>query len=154
MTHSKRSDRGGFTLIELIMVVAIVSLLAALAQPALQRVVTKARAAEAISNLNVIKVAVQVYEADFLNYPPEAAVGVIPTGLSPYLPDNFAFAFEGYTLDYDNFTGPGGQPVDDGTFSVGLTVVPIDVTLGQAMVQLIGSGILALDDRFTWIIIG
>ncbi len=150
MNHS---DRRGFSLIELVMVVSIVSLLAAIAQPALNRVVVKARAAEAISNLNVIKVAVQGYEADFLNFPPEAAVGVIPTGLVDYLPDNFVFAFDGYTLDYDNFTGPDGQPVDDGTFSVGLTVVPDDLTLGQAMVQLIGSGILAFDDRFTWIII-
>ena len=150
MNHS---DKRGFTLVELVMVVSMVSLLAALAQPALQRVVMQARAAEAISNLNVIKVAVQGYEADFLNFPPEADVGEIPTGLVDYLPDDFTFDFEGYSLDYDNFTGPDGQPVDDGTFSVGLTVVPDDVTLGQAMVQLIGNKILAFDDRFTWIII-
>ena len=151
--ESRRQRQGGFTLIEVAMVAAIVSLLAALAQPALQRVLVQARAAEAINNLNVIKVAIQNYEADFLTYPPEAGNGEIPVGLDNYLPDQFSFNFEGYELDYDNWAGPDGQPLEAGTFAIGLTVIPEDVTLGQAMISLIGVKIWNRDDRFTWVVI-
>ena len=144
----------GFSLIEMLMVAAIISLLAALSQPALQRMLVKARATEAISNLNAIKVALQNYESDYFSYPAEAGSGVIPTGLVDYLPEGFSFDFEGYQLDYDNFMDPDGTPVDDGTFSIGLTVIPENEEIGNAMVQLIGTKVWPRDGgKFTWVVI-
>lgn len=154
VSGSRPGARNGFTLIEVMMVAAIVSLLAALSQPALQRVLIKARAAEAFSNLNAIKVAIQQYESDYFTYPPDANRGEIPSELVDYLPEGFSFTYDGYVLDYDNYMGPNGQPVDDGTFSIGLTVIPDDEQIGQAMVALIGSKVWPRgDNKFTWVVI-
>ncbi len=147
--RARDARRGGFTLIEVMMVAAIVSLLAALAQPAYQRVLLKARAAEAVSNLNAIKVAIQNYESDFYSYPPDVDRGQIPDGLADYLPEAFSFTFDGYVLDYDNYI-----PSGDDMFDIGLTVIPDNDDMGRAMVQLIGSKVWERgDSKFTWIVI-
>ncbi len=145
-THSRAGRRSGFTLIELMVVVTIVGLLAALAQPSLQRVLLKAQASAAIGELDVLRRAVQQYEAEYLSYPAEAAEGVIPTGLAPFLPDNYSFTHAGFVMDYDNVTGSG-------TFDIGLTIVPENEEMGQAMVSIAGSSVFALGGRFTWILV-
>ncbi len=145
-TDRRPGRRSGFTLIELMVVVTIVGLLAALAQPSLQRVLLKAQAAAAIGELDVLRRAVQQYEAEFLSYPAESAEGVIPPGLAAFLPDNYSFTQDGYVMDYDNVTGSG-------TFDIGLTIVPDNEEMGQAMVAIAGSGVFALGGRFTWILV-
>ncbi|MDT8369487.1 MAG: type II secretion system protein [Longimicrobiales bacterium] len=147
-----RPDARGFTLIELVVVVTIISLLAALAQPQLKRVLLRAKAAAAVAELNAVKTALQSYESEFLRFPPESGVGVVPPGLEPFLPDGFTFTRDDYVMDYDNWLGPNGQPQTPGTFSVGLTIVPNDVTLGEAMVANSGDAIFELNGRFTWIL--
>jgi len=137
----------GFTLVELVMVVTIVSLLAALAQPQLRRVLLRAQAAAAVSELNAVKTAVQQYEGDFLQYPAESGQGQIPPGLETYLPEGFSFTYDDYVMDYDNFIGSGGA------FRIGLTVIPNDPTLGQAMRDNSGEAIFELNGKFTWIMI-
>jgi len=129
---------GGFSLIELVVVVTIVSLLAALAQPQLKRVLLRAQAAAAVSELNAVKTAVQQYEGDFLEYPPESAEGVIPPGLETYLPEGFSFTYDDYVMDYDNFISAGGA------FRLGLTIVPNDPTLGEAMRDNSGDAVFEL----------
>lgn len=147
-TRARREDRsGGFSLIELVVVVTIVSLLAALAQPQLKRVLLRAQAAAAVSELNAVKTAVQQYEGDFLQYPDEVNAGQIPPGLEAYLPEGFTFTYDDYVMDYDNFISSGGA------FRVGLTIVPNDVTLGEAMRANSGDAIFELNGNFTWIII-
>ncbi len=139
-------NRRGFTLIELMVVVTIVGLLAALAQPSLQRMLLKAQAAAAIGELNVLKTALQQYEAEFQSYPAESGEGTIPTGLAPFLPDGYSFTQKGYVIDYDNFTGSG-------TWDIGMTVIPEDPALGQAMVDVSGNSVFALGGRYTWILL-
>ena len=141
------AHRKGFSLIELVVVVTIVSLLAALAQPQLKRVLLRAQAAAAVSELNAVKTAVQQYEGDFLQYPAESGEGQIPAGLEAYLPDGFTFTYDDYVMDYDNFMESGGA------FRIGLTIVPNDVTLGQAMRDNSGDAIFELNGKFTWILI-
>lgn len=69
-------SRGGFTLIEMLIVAAIIGALAALAIPNYQRAVERARITRAIGDITVIGQAAQEYELDNSMYPPDlAAVG-------------------------------------------------------------------------------
>ena len=60
----KPSDRGGFTLIELMIVVAIIGLLAAIALPKFANLVTKAREATIKGKLGSLRSALSLYYAD------------------------------------------------------------------------------------------
>ena len=59
-----RGAPGGFTLIELMLVVVIVSILAAFAIPNYQIVVVRARASDLLGRIDVVNVAVQSYLSD------------------------------------------------------------------------------------------
>lgn len=63
-----RSDRRGFTLVELMIVVAIVGILAAVAIPSFQSYVYRARTAEAVTFLGEIKQRQESYRAEFGQY--------------------------------------------------------------------------------------
>ena len=80
-----KNDSKGFTLTELKIVVAIIALLAALALPSFMRAREKARSATYIGNLRVTRSAFEIYSIENHGYPPNAAAGVVPTGMSSYL---------------------------------------------------------------------
>ncbi len=143
-TSPRRERQQGFTLIELMIVVTIISILAALAQPQLHSVLLKARAAEAVATMNVVKVATLTYQGDVSAWPPETVAGVIPAGLAEFLPDGFSFTQEEYTLDFDYH---GGIP-----FTAGITMVTENTDLGLAVMDLLGKGVTNTGTKYSWII--
>jgi len=126
---SHRSSRAGFTLVELLLVVVIISILAGLAIPNYQVVVTKAKAANILGEIDVMNHAVQSYLGDNNSWPPEAAAGAVPGGIVNYLPANFSFVGEDFQLDWENGGG-----------LIGVAVVTNNAQLGNALVDLVGSG--------------
>jgi prepilin-type N-terminal cleavage/methylation domain-containing protein/prepilin-type processing-associated H-X9-DG protein len=75
----------GFSLIELLVVVAIIGILTSLLLPAIQTGIQKAKAAKCVSNLRQIGVAVQSYVADPDNgqqFPPIYNIGTTNSAIS------------------------------------------------------------------------
>jgi len=142
----KRGDRAGFTLVELVVVVAVIAFLAAIAAPNLQRAIVKARAAEAVSDLQVIRVAVLNYHADLSTYPRDVSRGRVPAGLASYLPQGFSLTQKYWTVDYDNWSTTSQG-------FVGLTVITTDKQVGQEMVRMLRPNAWSNgSDKFTWVI--
>ena len=63
-------QRKGFTLIEMLIVIGIIAILAAVLFPVFQKVRENARAADCLSNYHQIGLAVQMYAQDDSNYTP------------------------------------------------------------------------------------
>lgn len=85
----------GFTLIELMIVVSILGLLAALAAPKVQSARAHARAADVVGAMRAVRIAATIYYDSANGWPPNAAVGVVPAGLSGYLPRGGVGIFTG-----------------------------------------------------------
>ena len=138
------SDRRGFTLIELLVVVLIVSILAAIAQPRLSDVLVKARAADAYADMDVIRIAALAFQANNNAWPPEAGLGVVPTGLEEFLPGDFSMAKSDFQLDFDNW---GGSP-----FEIGVTLVTTDAALGLTLLNILPPPKWNSGNKYSWVI--
>jgi prepilin-type N-terminal cleavage/methylation domain-containing protein len=121
-----RKNQGGFTLVELMIVVIIVGILAAVAIPMYQGATERAKASEAVAALGTIRGAMRVYFAEHGTYEgtavvPFAAGGLITaTGVLDVTDSDLLgryFSTECYTFD----AAPGAATFDiecDGANSV------------------------------------
>ena len=136
-SHSSRS--AAFSLVEIMIVLAILADLAIIAIPAYDRARKTAQNGRFASDLQTISAAFQIYNVETQKYPPEAAVGVVPTGMDVYLRG----------VDWTNKNSLGGQWDWDFNQSYARaainTVQPVDANTLQ-MVDLdnrIDNGVLA-----------
>jgi prepilin-type N-terminal cleavage/methylation domain-containing protein len=103
----------GFTLIEMMIVVTIIAILAAIALPKFIDISMKAKAAAIVADTRLILAAAQHYHADHGHYPPDGWWGEVPDGLEDYLPGDFSFSrHESWTVLYsfDNMRYPKAYP--------------------------------------------
>jgi len=94
--------RGGFTLIEVAVVVMVVGILAGIAIPSLRDATLRAEATSLVSEARTISQAAYAYLTEHGTFPP-SSFGGPPAELEPYLPDNFDFSYEG-GVTYSWFT--------------------------------------------------
>ena len=94
--------RGGFTLIELMIVVAIIGILAAIAIPNFLRFQLKAKSSEGKTNLAAIRTAEESYFAEYGNY-----VSALPS--PPTLGDNVKTNFS-HAVPSEGFDRVGWSP--------------------------------------------
>jgi len=140
----RTKDRREVTLIELLVVVLIISIVAALAQPRLSHLIVKARAADAISDMQAVRMAVYNYQTDQQEWPDEMGPGIMPEGLDEHLPDGFNILKEDFTLDFENW---GGSP-----YMIGVALITSDPTLGLTALEMLASPKWTLGDKYTWVI--
>ena len=81
----QRKRHAAFTLVELMLVVAILVNLAIIAMPSFIRARKSAQNARFSSDLRAATTAFEMYAAENNKYPPDAAPGIVPTGMSIYL---------------------------------------------------------------------
>lgn len=79
-----RSIRG-FTLVEIMVVVTLISLIAMLSVPTMQKIRRKARATAIANDFRVFATAFMTYSQENGAWPVETAAGITPAGMDPYL---------------------------------------------------------------------
>lgn len=86
--HRKTTNgsRRGFTLVEIMIVVIIIGLLAALAIPTIHNSQKAAKGATFINDIRTYAAAAEVFSLETGDYPEDSAPRVMPTGLEEYIP--------------------------------------------------------------------
>jgi prepilin-type N-terminal cleavage/methylation domain-containing protein len=151
----RAAERGGFTLVEMMVVVAVVSILARIALPNLQEAAIRARAVAALGDVDVIRTAAANYHARTNDWPAEAAAGVVPPELVADLPDGFTFTRGEYHLDWERWSLPEGIPGSNAQVLLGVSIATDDELLGNAVASLVGrNGWYSLGHSNTFLIDG
>jgi prepilin-type N-terminal cleavage/methylation domain-containing protein len=102
--------RRGFTLIELVMTMAIVTILASLALPVGREMRRRAVATKVIGDFSVIRTAAYSYASEAGVYPANGKWGQVPAALVSSLPDGFEFEYGGATYRWRRWSLPNGMP--------------------------------------------
>ena len=81
-TGRRSAGRRGFTLVEIMVVVAIISVLATISVPALRRVQRKTKVTAIVNDFRVFGAAFETYAQETGTWPAEVAAGVFPVEMS------------------------------------------------------------------------
>lgn len=125
MRPVRDARRGGFTLIDLLTTMIVVSILAAIAIPSFKEAVARADARKVLTDVAAIRIAVHEYRQDANALPRGARWGATPPDLAPHLNDvDFVYKDVEYRLTSNRRRG-----------RVDLTVrYPRDSAIGAALV--------------------
>lgn len=151
----RRAARPGFTLVEVLVVVLLLGIIVRVATPAYQRVLLRARAAEALSNIQSVRIAAYAYHTDHNEWPPDYDPGIRPPELEAYLGPQFPFESDAYQLDWENWVLPDGAPKHPETgVLLGVSITTRNAELGQALVSLVGESMAhyTLGNNYTFVI--
>jgi prepilin-type N-terminal cleavage/methylation domain-containing protein len=77
-----RARPAAFTLVEIMIVVVIIGLLAAIAIPAFKRVQLSAQVNRTVNDFRVFSQAFETYATQYGTWPPNAAAAVVPVGMT------------------------------------------------------------------------
>jgi prepilin-type N-terminal cleavage/methylation domain-containing protein len=146
--------RRGFTFIELLVVMIVIGLLAGLGLLKYMDLKHRAMSAQAISDLEAIRLAGYSAWYETGTWPGEVGPGVVPAGLVPYLSSSFSFVKPEYTLDWENFVPPGGGP--SGGMQLGVVLTSGNTRLTTVLAQNLGhkAPFFIIGGNITYVIVG
>lgn len=121
-TERRRRARGGFTLIEILLVVVIIGMLAGIAAVSVPKHLEKSRRAKAAADISSISMAVQSYYMEEGKYP--SSLEALTSGNDPYLEKGIPKDPWGNAYQYA-FPGTHKQPKFD-LYSLGADGVQSD----------------------------
>ncbi len=126
-------DQRGLTAVELIIVVGIILVIAALAMPAISRALVQARVAAIIADFRVVEAAATDYYLENDAWPAEKAAGEAPPEMDEYLQNQFDWSSP-FRYDWENLIGPDGQPTqEESGIAIGFAVRTTDPVLLQLL---------------------
>ncbi len=106
-----RGGRRGFSLIELLIVLTVMSLLLGLALPQYRMLRSRAVAAQAIGATQVVRNAAYAHMEATGRWPDDAATGDVPAALVRFLPEGFQFTHSGFSIAWrhSSWSTPTGE---------------------------------------------
>lgn len=116
MTHKSNRQNSGFTLVELMIVVAVISILATIAYPAYQNYVLRARRAEAKSALLDIQLAQEKWRTSNPTYATLTQLGYPVDGAGNYTIPEGTYVVSAANITQTTYTlsaDPTGAQVND-----------------------------------------
>jgi len=130
----RRSREAGFTLLELLIVCAVIGIIANIAIPGLYQALYKAKAAKIMEDFNMLNGMVHQHYADHGFYPADQGSGVEPPELTPYLQNRLVWTHEDYQYDWELWVDGSGNPTEPSTgVLVGFSIVTFDPQLALAL---------------------
>lgn len=149
-----RRGRQGFTFIEMLIVMIVLGILASLAVLKYIDLRHRAVSAEAIADLQAVRLAAYSAWYETGAWPLETGAGTIPPGLTPYLSNGFSFSKPAYTLDWENFVPADGGP--SGGMQLGVVLTSSNARLTATLARSLGnkSPFFLIGGNLTFVIVG
>ncbi|HTC25200.1 MAG TPA: type II secretion system protein [Gemmatimonadales bacterium] len=141
----KRLGRRGFTFVEILIVMIVISILAGIMVMRYIELKHRALTAQATSDMETVRLAAFTKFYDTGIWPADPGQGVVPPELTPYLGQGFSFVRPDYTLEFENFTPPGGGT--SATYQVAIRFSSTNQKLVNTMIQVVG-------DRAPYVVLG
>ena len=134
---ARRSREAGFSLLELLIVCAVIGIIANIMIPALYSALYRAKAARIMEDYNLVRTMASQYYADRSYYPPDQGPGVEPPGLTSYLQGRLVWTHPDYQYDWELWVDASGNPTQPASgVLVGFSIVTTDAALSAAVHKL------------------
>jgi prepilin-type N-terminal cleavage/methylation domain-containing protein len=108
----RRKGEEGFTLLEVLIVCAIIGIIANIAIPGLYASMYKAKAARIVEDYNTLRLTAHQYYVDYGHWPADQGPGAEPPELLPYLGSRLNWNHEDYTYDWELWVDGSGNPTE------------------------------------------
>ena len=130
------NSKRGVTVIELLIIVAIIGVISTISMPLLSRALTQARAVAIIGDFRAVRVSAEEYQSQRSAWPAERGRGEAPPELAEYLQDQIDWSSPIWgspvVYDWDNLIG---QNQAEAGVAVGFSVRQMDTVLRQAVID-------------------